>query len=41
MQRGRKQLDAKGARSVPTLKIGTELMIGWNLKNFNKLKAAD
>jgi len=39
MQRGRKELDAIGARSVPTLKIGTEVMIGWNQKNFEKLYA--
>ena len=37
MQRGRKELDAIGARSVPVLKIGNEVMIGWNLKNFKKL----
>ena len=37
MQRGRKELDAIGARSVPALKIGDQVMIGWNVKNFNKL----
>lgn len=37
MQRGRKELDAIGARSVPVLKIGNEVMIGWNVRNFNKL----
>lgn len=37
MQRGRKELDAIGARSVPVLKIGDEVMIGWNLKHFKKL----
>jgi len=40
MQRGRKELDAIGVRSVPVLKIGDEIMIGWNLKNFEKLYAA-
>jgi peroxiredoxin len=40
MQRGRKELDAIGARSVPALKIGNEVMIGWNLKNFKKLYGA-
>jgi len=39
MQRGRKELDAIGARSVPALKIGTQVMIGWNPKNFEKLYA--
>lgn len=37
MQRGRKELDAIGARSVPVLKIGDEFMIGWNEKNFNAM----
>ncbi|BCL69889.1 NrdH-redoxin [Vibrio nigripulchritudo] len=37
MQRGRKELDAIGARSVPVLKIGDQVMIGWNLKNFEKM----
>jgi peroxiredoxin len=37
MQRGRKELDALGARSVPALKIGDEVMIGWNLKTFQKI----
>jgi len=37
MQRGRKELDAIGARSLPVLKIGDEVMIGWNLKNFIKI----
>ncbi|PKG80689.1 NrdH-redoxin [Colwellia sp. 75C3] len=41
MQRGRKELDAIGVSSVPALKIGTELMIGWNIKDFQKLYAAD
>jgi peroxiredoxin len=41
MQRGRKELDALGARSVPALKIGTEVMIGWDLKEFNKLYSAN
>lgn len=40
MQRGRKELDAIGARSVPVLKIGNEVMIGWNLKNFKKIYGA-
>lgn len=37
MQRGRKELDAIGARSLPVLKIGDEVMIGWNLKTFRKI----
>ena len=37
MQRGRKELDAIGARSVPVLKIGNEIMVGWNVKNFKKI----
>lgn len=41
MQRGRKELDAIGASSLPALKIGNEVMIGWNLKNFKKLYADD
>jgi peroxiredoxin len=41
MQRGRKELDAIGASSVPALKIGNEVMIGWNLQNFKKLYTAD
>jgi len=41
MQRGRKELDAIGASSVPALKIGNEVMIGWDLKHFKKLYAAD
>ncbi len=39
MQRGRKELDALGARSVPVLKIGDRVMIGWNPKNFEKCTA--
>jgi len=41
MQRGRKELDAIGARSVPALKIGNEVMIGWNPKNFEKIYAEE
>ena len=41
MQRGRKELDALGVSSVPALKIGNKVMVGWNLKDFNKLYAAD
>jgi len=41
MQRGRKELDAIGASSLPALKIGNDVMIGWNLKNFKKLYEAD
>jgi len=37
MQRGRKELDAMGARSVPVLKIGDQVMIGWNAKNFHRM----
>ncbi len=37
MQRGRKELDALGARTVPVLKIGDQVMIGWNVKNFEKI----
>ncbi|MBA6264831.1 glutaredoxin family protein [Colwellia sp. Bg11-12] len=41
MQRGRKELDAIGANSVPALKIGNKVMIGWDLKIFKKLYTAD
>ncbi|KOO13123.1 glutaredoxin family protein [Vibrio xuii] len=37
MQRGRKELDAIGARSLPVLKIGDRIMIGWNPGNFEKI----
>ncbi len=37
MQRGRKELEAIGARSVPVLKIGDQMMAGWNQKNFDKM----
>ncbi|GLO60867.1 NrdH-redoxin [Vibrio sp. MACH09] len=37
MQRGRKELDAIGARSLPVLKIGDQIMIGWNTKNFDRI----
>ncbi|MFC1235574.1 glutaredoxin family protein [Vibrio sp. DW001] len=37
MQRGRKELEAMGARSVPVLKIGDQVMIGWNAKNFDSI----
>ncbi|MDR9829795.1 glutaredoxin family protein [Vibrio sp. FNV 38] len=37
MQRGRKELDALGARSIPVLKIGDRVMVGWNVSNFNKI----
>jgi len=37
MQRGRKELDALGARSVPVLKIGDQVLRGWNVKNFEKM----
>lgn len=37
MQRGRKELDAIGARSLPVLKIGDRIMIGWNVANFEKM----
>ncbi len=37
MQRGRKELDAIGARSVPVLKVGDQLVIGWDQKNFEKV----
>ena len=37
MQRGRKELDAIGARSLPVLKIGDRYMIGWNASNFEKM----
>lgn len=40
MQRGRKELDAIGARSLPVLKIGDQIMIGWNAKNFEKMYQA-
>ncbi len=37
MQRGRKELDAISARSVPVLKIGDQILRGWNVKNFEKM----
>ncbi|GAM64385.1 glutaredoxin [Vibrio ishigakensis] len=37
MQRGRKELDAIRARSLPVLKIGDQIMIGWNPKNFERM----
>ncbi|CAH6880188.1 hypothetical protein VCHA48O428_40036 [Vibrio chagasii] len=37
MQRGRKELQAMGARSIPVLKIGDQIMVGWNQKNFDKM----
>lgn len=37
MARGRKELDALGARSLPVLKIGDQLLIGWNVSNFERL----
>ena len=40
MQRSRKVLGAI-AHSVPALKIGNEIMIGWNLNNFKKLYTTD
>ncbi|WP_413113312.1 glutaredoxin family protein [Thaumasiovibrio sp. DFM-14] len=35
--RGRKELEAMGARSVPVLKIGERVLIGWNPKNFERI----
>lgn len=37
MQRGRKELDAIGARSLPVLKIGDRYMIGWDPKGFERM----
>ncbi|MFA0520875.1 glutaredoxin family protein, partial [Vibrio sp. 10N.222.55.E8] len=37
MQRGRKELQSMGARSIPVLKIGDQIMVGWNQKNFDKM----
>jgi peroxiredoxin len=37
MERGRKELQAMGARSIPVLKIGDQVMVGWNQKNFEKM----
>ncbi len=37
MARGRKELDAIGARSLPVLKIRDQRLIGWNVKNFERL----
>ena len=37
MQRGRKELQAMSARSIPVLKIGDQVMVGWNQKNFDKM----
>nr|WP_086938759.1 glutaredoxin family protein [Thaumasiovibrio occultus] len=35
--RASKELQAMGARSVPVLKIGDQVMVGWNPKNFEKI----
>ncbi|MEF1207159.1 glutaredoxin family protein [Photobacterium damselae] len=35
--RGRKELQSLGARSIPVLKIGDQVMVGWNQKNFDKI----
>lgn len=37
MQRGRKELQAMGARSVPVLKIGDQVMVGWDVKTFDRM----
>jgi glutaredoxin len=37
MQRGRKELDALRATSMPVLKVGDQVMIGWNVQQFEKL----
>lgn len=37
MQRGRKELQAMGARSIPVLKIGDQIMVGWDQKNFERM----
>lgn len=34
--RGRKELNSTGARSVPVLKVGDSILIGWNVKHFEK-----
>jgi glutaredoxin len=41
MQRGRKELDALKATSMPVLKIGDQVMIGWDFKQFEKIYNAD
>ncbi|CAH0535684.1 hypothetical protein VST7929_03177 [Vibrio stylophorae] len=37
MQRGRKELDALGIRSVPALKVGDRVMVGWDVRKFEQL----
>ncbi|WP_461535227.1 glutaredoxin family protein [Spongorhabdus nitratireducens] len=37
LHRGRRELDAMGARSLPVLKVGDQIMVGWNSKNFDEL----
>ncbi|MGY0216283.1 glutaredoxin family protein [Endozoicomonadaceae bacterium StTr2] len=37
LHRGRRELDAMGARSLPVLKIGDQVMVGWNSRNFDKI----
>ncbi|OAN17965.1 NrdH-redoxin [Photobacterium jeanii] len=40
--KAQKELSAMRARSIPVLKIGDQVMIGWNAKNFDKiLKSKD
>lgn len=34
--RGRKELAALGARAVPTLKVGEQVLHGFNVKQFNQ-----
>ncbi|MGF1686594.1 glutaredoxin family protein [Photobacterium japonica] len=39
---GRKELNQTGARSVPVLKVGDRVLIGWNMKQFEtQLHAKD
>ncbi|CEO39332.1 glutaredoxin family protein [Photobacterium kishitanii] len=34
---GRKELSRTGARSVPVIKIGDSVLMGWNMTKFEKL----
>ncbi|MGF1724744.1 glutaredoxin family protein [Photobacterium nomapromontoriensis] len=38
--RGRKEFTSTGARSVPVLKIGDRILMGWNVKNFEAILQA-
>ncbi len=40
--KGRKEFNSTGARSVPVLRVGDQVLIGWNMTKFEKaLKSKD